>query len=33
MTGRMKRGLKEIKLSNGLELKFNSRDQLIEIDD
>lgn len=29
----VERGLKEIKLSNGLELKFNSWDQLIEIDD
>ena len=29
----VEKGLKEIKLSNGLELKFNSRDQLIEIDD
>lgn len=29
----VERELKEIKLSNGLELKFNSRDQLIEIDD
>ena len=28
-----KKGKKEVELSNGLELKFNSRNQVIEVDD